>query len=130
MATSKLDSKFGNILLLSTNNYPLCSVMGRCDDNEEEDEYGNTTKIVHVALVTFETILKNIVCFPNITDIDDDDYYVRKYSLPDDKEITLTVDMRVDDIITSTLSGDVPDGINLVKTVNMVNADRIDIKYT
>jgi hypothetical protein len=71
---------------------------------------------------------KNIASFPYTIDISNDNIYVKRYALPDNKEIVVTTDMRNEQIITSTLSGDVPDGFPKIRKTYITNDD-ITVEY-
>jgi len=120
---------YDEIVLLSTNNYPLCALTDNCGNNSELEEIFGDAVVVHTVLVSYETIYQNMIPYPHTTDISDDDYYVRRYHLGEGREITLTTDMRIADVIISTLSGATPDGIKLIKTTTMTEDD-IDVQYS
>lgn len=133
MATdTTIDEEYDDVILQSTNNYPLCNLSNTCGVSDGEDNtitIGDGT-VVHTILVSFENIRQNMVSYPYTTDISDDNYYVRTYSLPENKKIIMTTDMRTEDIIITTLHGDTPNGIKLVKTTNMSNPKDINVEYT
>ena len=123
--------KLNNLKLLATNNYPLCEILNVCDDTTTDDIVGDETTVTDRTIVfpaTYEIIAKNILNFPYTIDISDENYYVKTFTLSDTQSITQTIDMRNPDNIVSTLSGDVPEGVNLIKRVITEN-DEIRIIY-
>jgi len=131
MMNELLVEKLNNLKLLATNNYPLCNLLDNCNGDEDNitgDEITENIKTV-VLPATYEIIAQNILSFPYIVDTSNDDYYVTKYLLPDDKVITKITDMRNENLIIFTLSGDVPNGVSLIKKIYIEN-NKIRTEYS
>jgi len=122
MANELLVEQLENLKLLATNNYPLCSLTDVCDGTEEivGDTITDEERVL-VLPATYDLIAQNILSFPKVTDVSIDNYYTITYQLPNGGEIVKTVDMRTENKIINTLSGDVPDGVSLVKTITITD---------
>lgn len=111
-------------ILKGTNNYPLWQAF---NDGNVPTDISTLCEPCQLEL-TYEMFYKNIASFPYTIDISNDNIYVKRYALPDNKEIVVTTDMRNEQIITSTLSGDVPDGFPKIRKTYITNDD-ITVEY-
>jgi len=129
MANEILIDVVNNLKLLTTNNYPLCDITNNCDGTEDivSDPITDEDRVL-VLPATYDLIAQNILSFPKVIDTSIDNYYVTTYTLPGDKKIIKTVDMRTENKIINTLSGDVPNGVDLVKIIT-INDDNITEEF-
>jgi len=127
-------------ILKSTNNYPLGDINdilppgyipGETNDNwngvggsggivggSGNNGVGNTT-IIYDVKDTYERVYKNLESLPHEINMANKKFIVTDYTHPDDSVTTVTTDMTTDYLIISTISGNVPDGIDLVKTTTI-----------
>lgn len=118
MSITSIIDNYNNDIIQSTNNFPLINL-----------STGTAISSSGQVKNLYEVYYKNLKSYPYTIDISNENYFITVYTLPNDKTITLTTDMKDPNTIISTFSGDVPANMPLVKTVHITPTE-ITITYT
>jgi len=131
----KVKTEVNNIQLLSTNNYPL--YQGTLPDGSTPPPTTTTNPTIDSNLAnalsgaTHEELRKNIASYPHSINNTDKKYVIVTYTTSATTSIIVTTDMRTTGKIVITISGDVPSGVLLTKTITMdASYNIIDVVYS
>ena len=130
---SLLDA-YKKVNLAATNNFPLFRTIS-FDDIVNESDYINDQNDIDnninndLNAVRYEEVYENLASYPHEIDMTNPKYVITTYITGITSSITVTTDMLVKNIIRSTISGDTPTGIDLVKT-SIITGSKINVTYS
>ena len=133
-----IDFNYKKTIIKSLNNFPLNHNLTNSDFNIGTPVYPSTPTPITVPTPvvcepckpenTYELFYKNLKSYPSVIDTSNPNYFIKVFTLPDNKSITLTTDMSDPNLIISTFSGDIPPEIPKIKKTH-ITPTNITVEY-
>jgi len=134
VTTDVISSAYNEKVLLTLSNFPLAVSSGTLPTTTTTTTTVATNTVNPLLsrslAVTFESIYKNIASLPFKSDISNNKYLTRVYTLPDATTITVIIDMLTAGTIVTSISGNTGYTEILLKTVTYVKNVSIDCVYS
>ena len=133
-----IDFNYKKTIIKSLNNFPLNHNLNNSDFDIGTPVYPSVPAPVSIPTPvicepcqpenTYELFYKNLKSYPSVIDTSNPNYFIKIFTLPNNKSITLTTDMSDPNLIISTFSGDIPTGIPKIKKTH-ITPTAITVEY-
>jgi len=123
---------YDNTVLNATNNYPLNQkVLTTPTPSTATQSVIDSSVLNTLSGVTYEQMYKNLASYKHTINMTDKKNITITYTTDINTVITVNTDMRTPGVIVSTISGDTPSGMALIKTTSIdANFNVMDVVYS